>query len=185
MARFVDANDVKINSISPEQLISKWIYVLRASQRYIQQVPDAKLYDAVIPGRDRSVRDMGHHIFRIGEAFLETAIKGTEFASMQLTELPLKEGDFTSGKEISEYGQFIVSNLNDWWTRLEDKSCEQKVDTFFGVQPLIVLFERSTWHSAQHARQLISILERYGIEPNGRLTDADLEGLPLPTSVWG
>jgi len=47
-----------------------------------------------------------------------------------------------------------------------------------------VVFERSTWHSAQHARQLIDVLERMGIEPNGRLTAQDLAGLPLPERLF-
>ncbi|HEX9673735.1 MAG TPA: hypothetical protein VGA12_09905 [Burkholderiales bacterium] len=45
-------------------------------------------------------------------------------------------------------------------------------------------FERSTWHSAQHARQLIHVLERFGIEPDGRLTAEDLAGLPLPERLF-
>jgi hypothetical protein len=46
------------------------------------------------------------------------------------------------------------------------------------------LFERSTWHSAQHTRQLIAVLERFGIEPDFRLTSDDLAGLPLPEGLW-
>jgi hypothetical protein len=46
------------------------------------------------------------------------------------------------------------------------------------------LFERSTWHSAQHARQMIAVLERFGIAPDRRLTEADLAGLPLPQGIW-
>jgi hypothetical protein len=46
------------------------------------------------------------------------------------------------------------------------------------------LLERSTWHSAQHTRQLIAVLERFNIEPDGRLTPEDLDGLPLPAGLW-
>jgi len=46
------------------------------------------------------------------------------------------------------------------------------------------LLERSTWHSAQHARQLMYILERYGISPNGPLVEKDLAGLPLPEGLF-
>lgn len=67
---------------------------------------------------------------------------------------------------------------------LADKSCRQKVKTFFGMQPIHMLFERSTWHSAQHVRQLAVVLERYRIEPDGRLTAEDLAGLPLPERLW-
>jgi hypothetical protein len=52
------------------------------------------------------------------------------------------------------------------------------------MQPIHVLLERSTWHSAQHARQLAAVLERFGIEPDGRLTAEDLDGLPLPKGLW-
>ncbi|MEK7877879.1 MAG: NrdH-redoxin, partial [Pseudomonadota bacterium] len=58
------------------------------------------------------------------------------------------------------------------------------VKTFFGMQPIHMLYERSTWHSAQHARQLAAVLERLGIEPDGRLTAEDLAGLPLPERLW-
>jgi len=42
----------------------------------------------------------------------------------------------------------------------------------------------STWHSAQHARQMIAVLERLGLEPDVRLTSEDLAGLPLPERIW-
>jgi hypothetical protein len=53
-----------------------------------------------------------------------------------------------------------------------------------GEQPMHALFERSAWHSAQHARQLMALLERYGIAPEGPLTRKDLAGLPLPERLW-
>ena len=74
--------------------------------------------------------------------------------------------------------------MQQWWDGLADKSCQQKVKTFFGMQPIYMLYERSTWHSAQHSRQLTAVLERFGIEPNGRLTPQDLAGLPLPERLW-
>jgi hypothetical protein len=58
------------------------------------------------------------------------------------------------------------------------------VKTFYGTPPMHQLFERSTWHSAQHARQMIAVLERLGLEPDVRLTSEDLAGLPLPERIW-
>jgi hypothetical protein len=78
----------------------------------------------------------------------------------------------------------MIDRLEAWWDRLDDKSCAQKVKTFYGVQPMHQLFERSTWHSAQHTRQLMAVLERLDIEPNGRLAPEDLAGLPLPEGLW-
>ena len=44
---------------------------------------------------------------------------------------------------------------------------------------------RATWHSAQHCRQLVAVLERMGIQPDRPLTKADLAGLPLPERDTG
>ena len=58
------------------------------------------------------------------------------------------------------------------------------MQTFYGPQTVHELLERSTWHSAQHVRQLIYVLERYGINPDGPLVGDDLAGLPLPEGLF-
>jgi hypothetical protein len=183
VAEFVGLHGTGHTPLPPEQLIKKWTTVLRAVQRYVRQIPDDRINERVIPNRDRSLRLMGHHVFRIGEAFLETAVDGVEYA-VQLANIPPQDGTFMTGDEIARYGDTVIARLEQWWNGLADKSCRQKVKTFFGMQPIHMLFERSTWHSAQHARQLAAVLERFGIEPNGRLTAGDLAGLPLPERLW-
>ena len=169
--------------LPPEQLIGKWLHVLRAAQRYLRQMPDARLNELVIENRPRSIRLMGHHVFRIGEAYLETAVDGVEYAT-QLANVPPKDGTFTTGEEIARYGDTVIARIEKWWKEVPDKSCQQKVKTFFGMQPLHLLYERSTWHSAQHTRQLAAVLERFNIAPDKPLTKEDLAGLPLPERLW-
>ena len=169
--------------LPPDQLIGKWLNVLRAGQRFMRQMPDARINELVIDNRPRSIRLMGHHVFRIGEAYLETAVDGVEYAT-QLANIPPKDGTFMTGEEIARYGDTVIARIEKWWTELADKSCQQKVKTFFGMQPLHLLYERSTWHSAQHARQLAAVLERFGINPDRPLTKDDLAGLPLPERLW-
>jgi len=183
VAEFVGLHGTGHTPLPPEQLIAKWVNVLRAVQRYVRQIPDDRLNERVIPNRDRSLRLMGHHVFRIGEAFLETAVGGVEYV-VQLANIPPADGTFMTGEEIARYGDTVIARLQQWWNGLADKSCQQKVQTFFGMQPIYMLYERSTWHSAQHARQFAAVLERFGIEPDGRLTAADLAGLPLPERLW-
>ena len=157
--------------------------MLRASQRYVRQIPDARLTERAIDNRDRSVRLLSHHIFRIGEAFLETALDDVEYRTNNAN-VPPAQGSCTTGVAIAAYGDGIIERIENWWARLEDKTCRQKVKTFYGTPPMHQLFERSTWHSAQHARQIIDVLERCGIEPDSRLTANDLAGLPLPERIW-
>jgi hypothetical protein len=78
----------------------------------------------------------------------------------------------------------VIGRLQKWWDGLEDKSLSRKMKTYYGMQPMHAVFERSAWHSAQHARQLMHVLERFGIEPDGRLTPHDLAGLPLPERLF-
>ena len=158
-----------------------------ASAARIPTAPAARsrlrLVERVIENRDRSIRLMSHHIFRIAEAFLETAIDDVEYWVTNAN-VPPPEGSCVTGEEIAAYGDGIIGRVEVWWKELDDKSCSQKVRTFYGRPPLHQLFERSTWHSAQHVRQLLAVLERFGIEPSGPLTSEDLAGLPLPEGLW-
>jgi DinB superfamily len=183
VAEFVGLQGTGHTPLPPAELIAKWTTVLRAAQRYIRQIPDGRLVERAIDNRDRSIRLLGHHIFRIGEAFLEVAVDGVEYWA-QLANVPPQDGTFTTGEEIAGYGKRVIERLEHWWRRLEDKSCQQKVKTFYGTPPMHQLLERSTWHSAQHTRQMIAVLERFDIKPDGQLTSDDLAGLPLPEGLW-
>ena len=183
VAQFVGLQGTTQTALPADELIGKWINVLRAAQRYVRQIPTERINERVIENRDRSIRVMSYHVFRIGEAYLETAVDGAEYA-VGVGEIPPRDGTFLTGDEIARYGDTVIARLQEWWNGLADKSCQKKVKTFFGMQPMYMHFERSTWHSAQHARQLIAVLERFGIEPQGRLTPQDLAGLPLPERLW-
>ena len=183
VAKFVGLEGTGHARLPPEVLITKWLLVLRAVQRYIRQMPAARIDERVIDNRDRSIRMIGHHVFRIAEAFLESAVDGAEYTPLQ-AKAETEDATTFSGDQIAAYGEHVMARLQDWWDQLADRGCGQPVSTFFGVHPLHLLFERSTWHCAQHARQLVAVLERFGIEPEGRLSAADLAGLPLPERLW-
>jgi hypothetical protein len=183
VAEFVGLQGTGHKPLPPVELIQKWINVLRAVQRYLRQMPTARLNERVVDNRDRSIRLLSHHVFRIGEAFLESAIDGVEY-SITHANVPPADGTFLTGAEIADYGEEIIGRLQRWWNAEKDKTLAYKIKTYYGAQPMHAVFERSTWHSAQHARQLIHVLERFGIEPNGRLTPQDLAGLPLPERLF-
>lgn len=183
VARFIGLQDAGLKHLPPEQLIGKWLNVLGAAQRYILQMPEARLGERVIDNRDRSIRSLGQHVFRIAEAFLECVVNGDEYTSAHAyAEVPT--GTHATREEIAAYGDVVMKKVGDWWDGIADRSCLQPMSTYFGMQPIHMVFERSTWHSAQHARQLTAVLERFGIEPDGRLTAEDLAGLPLPEGLW-
>ena len=183
VAKFVGIqNYQELKKLPPDELMRKWLVVLSAAQRYIRQFPAARLDQRIVETRDQSVLHMGYHALRIGHAFLETAINGVEDWATISMEMP--PAAMRSGDNVAAYGDTIKVRLGDWWSAQMDKSCSAEVRTYSGAQPLRDFLERQTWHSAQHVRQLASVLKEMGIEPAGPLTADDLAGLPLPKALW-
>ncbi len=169
------------DGLSPEQLYKKYELVFAAGQRYAWQFPVARFRERVIPHREREIRTLCYHVFRIGEAFLETwngAEYGAKIADNEPPEAML------TGDDVARYGAGVWRQYEVWWRGLEDRSLSRTLKTYYGDTGAHKVFERVTWHSAQHCRQLIAVLERMGVQPDGALTAADLAGLPLPERLW-
>jgi hypothetical protein len=183
VAEFVGVPAPGHTPLPPGVLIARWINILRAAQRYVRQFPPDRLNERAIERRDRSIRILTHHVFRIAEAFLECVIGGVEYSS-GLVDLEPETGRCETVDEIADYGGRIIERLQQWWDDAGDGSSGSAVQTFYGPQSVHQLLERSTWHSAQHVRQLVDLLDRDHIIPDGRLVDEDLAGLPLPDAIF-
>jgi glutaredoxin/uncharacterized damage-inducible protein DinB len=181
VSRFV-GKSVQINRLAPDELVRKWLDVLRAAQRHALQLPAARLHERAIESRDRSIRDLAYHVYQIPDAFLQALEDGVEDLTAVYNAAP--PPGVTKVEDIAAHGRAVTTRLDAWWRGLRDKSCRQTVKTYYGERPLHELLERCTWHSAQHARQIIAVLERLGIEPDRRLTAADYAGLPMPKGLW-
>lgn len=181
VARLVGVRPPGAPALDAAQLVAKWEIVLAAAQRFVRQLPTERLGERAIDNRDRSVRYMAFHVFRIAEAFLEVT-DGAEL-SVELPNVPPGD-DVRTGDDIARYGIAVQQRLQQWWAQTSDRNCAAHVPTYYGMQPLRDVLERCTWHSAQHARQLAAVLERWGIAADRPLTEADLAGLPMPAGLW-
>ncbi len=170
--------------LPPDVLIDRYFKIGQTAQRFMRQLPDEKLLESAVHNRDRPVRKMCHHIFCIGEAHLRCAIDGASYGNNHTSKV-LEDGTFMKSEEIAQYGDEIMGRMREWWQALEDKTCaESRVTTDYGTISLHQLLERTTWHSAQHTRQLAAVLERFEIKPDGELRKEYLQGLPLPERLW-
>jgi len=167
--------------LGPEALVQKADVVLTAAARYVRQIP-AEALDKPFRNRNRPIRVLAHHVFRIVEGFLESMRDGKLLTYERIMQDATP--DLRSAEDIARYGENVLERLKRWWNAYDDKSCEKPMQTYFGEHPVGVVLERTVWHPAQHARQLMLVLESLGIEPNGRLGAADLAGLPLPEKAW-
>jgi glutaredoxin/uncharacterized damage-inducible protein DinB len=173
---------VDFQRLPPRVLMDKWRTVLAAAQRHVMQIPGERLQERATEGRDRSIRDLAYHIYQVPDSFLQAIEDGVQdLTSVYNAPPPI---DVNSADDIRAYGAGVAKRLESWWTREGDKVASAKLQTYYGQQPLHHVMERCTWHSAQHARQMIAVLERFGIAPDGPLTQQDYAGLPMPVGMW-
>jgi len=181
VSRFL-GRDVSFRRLSPGELVDKWLTVLGAAQRHVMQIPAERLAERATSGRDRSIRDLAYHIYQVPDSFLQAVEDGVEDLTSVYNAPP--PPDVKTSEDIRAYGRSVTARVQRWWDAVADESFEAEVKTYYGLQPLHHLLERCTWHSAQHARQIISVLERFGIQAEGRLTARDYAGLPMPAGLW-
>jgi uncharacterized damage-inducible protein DinB len=166
--------------LAPSELVDKLDTILSAAQRYIDQFPAERLHENVLDRR-RSYRELSYHVFRIAEAFLDAA-EGGELTYDYYADKP--PDDMRTAENITAYGETVRRRLLAWWSSAEDRSCRSTARTYFGEKPLHEVLERTTWHTGQHVRQIMMLLERMGIDPERPLTADDFAGLPMPQKVW-
>ena len=181
VSRFI-GKEVAFERLAPSALVEKWLNVLTTAQRHVVQLPAERLAERATSGRDRSIRDLAYHVYQVPDAFLRAVQDGVQDLPAVYNAAPPIE--ITSAHHIADYGAGVTARLRSWWACLADKSCAEQVQTYYGPQPLHHLLERCTWHSAQHARQIIAVLERLGIPPDRPLTAQDYAGLPMPGGLW-
>jgi len=173
---------VDFQRLPPAALMDKWRTVLAAAQRQVLQVPPERLGERATAGRDRSIRDLAYHVYQVPDAFLQAIEDGVQdLTSVYNAPPPPSVG---TPEQIAAYGKSVADRLERWWKRAGDQAATAKLQTYYGEQPLHHVMERCTWHSAQHARQIIAVLEGFGIKADGPLTQQDYAGLPLPVGLW-
>lgn len=180
-AEFVGLHSGSSQRLPPVELFGKYRNILATAQRYMRQMPDQHINERAMPNRDRIIRTLAYHVFRIGEAFLETWNGATHTPEIYNND---PDDSLQTGAQLADYGASVWQRLETWWQTNDDRELARIIKTYYGDISAHRVFERATWHSAQHVRQLRAVLERLNIAPDGELSVEDLAGLPMPERVW-
>ena len=167
--------------LSPTELAGRLDHVLETTIRLVRQMPDDQL-ERELPSRPRSWRVLMHHVFQIPTAFLDMEATGQTLTHEHLVAPPPEE--LRSSESIASFGESVRGRFDDWWSSAREGSFESNVPTYFGDTTRHEMLERTVWHTAQHTRQIASLLEQAGVEPDRPLDQADIEGLPLTERIW-
>lgn len=152
--------------------------ILAAAQRAASQLPTEQL-KLQTPGRNRTVHQLGYHIFRVAVSYRDTMEQGY-LPEEWFEESP--PAGIDDGAAIAGYGRTVRERLAEWLQRHD--AFDGEVNTYYGPQTAPAFFERTVWHTAQHLRQLLAMLESMGITPEDPFKEADFRLLKLPQSLW-
>jgi len=175
---FLGINESGGPALSPAELVARLDKFLTAALELIPMMPYERL-GTFVPGRPRSYRTLGFHLFRVVSAFLD-ANEGTTLVQAMFGEEPAPDAD--AGALVA-YGSAVRQRLRNWWANGETDA-SRTLDTYYGPQSLHELLERTTWHSGQHVRQYMMLLEMEGVALDRPLGDADFAKLPMPKNIW-
>ena len=166
--------------LPPETLRDRINAILDGAIRFSAQLPEAHLGD-MLPNRPRSYRDLASHIFQIVDALVD------ETEGLALTEaayLRPAPPHVRTAADLVASGRASRARFNVWWEAHKGGDFTRKADVYYGEQTLHDYLERTAWHSGQHTRQLMLVLEKLGIAPDRPMAPADFAGLPMPEQVY-
>ena len=178
IARFVGI-DLERDRLDEPVLVSRLLALLDCAAHMTEQIPATALR-IKLPGRERTHLDLAYHVSQIVIGFLDAALGGR--LTFEHFERKPPEHVVTAS-DAARLTRSVSQALAVWWGANQSRLPEA-LDTYYGRQPLRAVLERTTWHVAQHGRQLQRLLELQGLSPVPALPPALLAGLPLPDDVW-
>jgi hypothetical protein len=164
--------------LSTDELAARVTKFMDAALELIPLMPADRL-DIHVPGRPRSYRTLAFHLFRVVDAFLDTNENITLVQAM-FREEPAPDA---SAEALVAYGTKVRDRFRAWW-QAGDTAPSKTLQTYYGPQSLHELMERTTWHSGQHVRQYMMLLEKEGVTHHRPLVASDFAKLPMPQNVW-
>jgi glutaredoxin len=179
LARFVGVS-VDRSPLPPAMLAARLIALLDRAAAMTRRIPSVELTRA-LPGRKRTCLDIAYHVPQIVVAFLDAAAGGRLTFEHFNRAAPEHLRDADAVAAVTER---TARSFAQWWCA-NGAAPATTLDTYYGPQPTHAVLERTTWHVAQHLRQLERVFVAHGdTSPDVRLDPTLLEGLPLPDDAW-
>lgn len=177
--KFLDLKTKAMEPLPPAELVSRLELVLESNARYTRQF-SGPAFREPFRNRNRTPAGLTFHVFRVAEMGIDAA-QQIELRFEGFDEVPSAQW---GPEEIAAWGESVKARLRRWWDGEADRSLTFEVPTYYGRRPMHEVLERTAWHSAQHTRQVMLMLESEGVRVERPLTSQDLAGLPLPDEVW-
>ena len=165
----IDLGTVK--HLPPEELVRRIDVVLDGSARFFAQFPEDHLGDQ-LPGRPRSYAQLAWHLFNVVDAFLEhengIPLSTTAYNRVQEAGHDAPRDPGLRGRRQAALRRLVARRQSADRLDRQGQGLLRRRDRH-------EFLERTTWHSGQHSRQLMWVLEdKFAIAPDG----------PIDPSTW-
>jgi hypothetical protein len=167
-------------ALQPGELAETLDTILYYAQHLLKQLSTAQL-ELKHPERNRTLRDLAYHAFRLSAAFVDCMEQG------RLEQKWLGEtapAEIQSGAAIAAYGQRVRDRIVAWFAQAPEGTFGRITQTYYGEQAIHLLLERTTWRAGQHLRQVYDLLQTNESLPVSPLAPELFEGLPMPAELW-
>jgi hypothetical protein len=166
--------------LPPLELGARLDRILACAGRLLAALPVSAL-DHTPPQRDRSVRDLAFHVFRLSLAYVD----GMDMGELRESWLQEKAPpDLVDGPAVARYGALVRGRVSGWFEGAAPSEYTRTIEVYYGPQNGHDLLEQTTWHAARHLRQLYALTADLGVTPPEPLPTSDFEELPLPANLW-
>ena len=179
VARFVGVV-VERDRLPVEVLAARIPRLLDCAAAITRRIPDAAL-GTPLPGRKRTYLDLAYHVPQIVVALLDATAGGC-LTYEHFNRKPPER--LTTAEDAATGTERVARTFGQWWLA-HAGALPPMVDTYYGVQAFAAALERTTWHVAQHVRQLELVLHTLGAATQETLLPVELlDRLPLPKDAW-
>jgi glutaredoxin len=178
IAEFLGIDYTAPEMLSPATLAERYRLINQALRRYAGQMT-ADTYTLTLPNRSRLALELAAHAATLMRYFVAKYYDDSaavDFISVQPA--------CASADDVIQAAAETLEMFDRWWERDGfDDPFDGILSTYWGHRTMHEALEREVWHTAQHTRQIIYVLETAGITPERPLGAAELAGLPLPERV--
>jgi glutaredoxin len=196
--------------LSIEELVERGSRFLEAASRLSRQIPKEHWNDPT-PTMDRfsapilfmddgvpyvphhDYKSLVHHLAGHGEKVKRLLLSADGIHELGFAwEMTGEDAAFgepdlaTPMYRVADQMDLCAKDLRAWLRTTPPYDASVICDTHYGKQTLHQLVQTQTCSLAQHNRQLAEVVgERLGLQPDGPIAQADLEGLLMPKAIWG
>lgn len=167
-----------------EHLLQRLASCVDLAAQHAERWPAGALREP-LPGRPRRHADLLFHVAMIVQGLLDATAPGGA-GRLDYEYFERRPADATiDPKALAVELRRVAEALRGATPGLARAPATRPVATYYGDRPLHEVLERTTWHVAQHLRQVHHLLADVLRHAGAPVLDpALLAGLPLPEKVW-